>query len=64
MAILGPNSKCIKAPWYDGGLPLMSLHTARVRADHDKRRKVWEPGFTTKGFETLPFMVIFTLINE
>ena len=49
MAILGPNSKCIKAPWYDGGLPLISMHTARDRAVHDKRRKVWETGFTTKG---------------
>jgi hypothetical protein len=49
VALFGPSSKCIKAPWYDGGKPMMSMHSARDRAAHDKRRRVWEGGFTSKG---------------
>jgi hypothetical protein len=49
MALLGPSSKCTKAAWYDGGKPMTSLHTTRNRAFHDKRRRVWDKGFSAKG---------------
>jgi cytochrome P450 len=49
MAIQGPNSKCIKSSWYDGGKPRKSLHSVRDPAEHSWRRKVWEPGFSIKS---------------
>ncbi len=49
MTLLGPNSKCIKAAWYDGGKPMSSLHSTRNREFHDKRRRVWDKGFSAKG---------------
>jgi hypothetical protein len=48
VALLGPNSKCIKSAWYDGGNPMVSMHSTRDRAAHDKRRRVWDKGFSTK----------------
>lgn len=61
VALLGPNSKCIKAAWYDGGLPMISMHTARNRAVHDKRRKVWDRGFGAKGAYLLLIIVPLVL---
>ncbi|KAH8811348.1 cytochrome P450 monooxygenase-like protein [Xylogone sp. PMI_703] len=43
--ILGPRSRCSKAPWYDVSLPLISMHTARDKKAHDKRRRLWDHGF-------------------
>jgi hypothetical protein len=37
----GPQAKASKASWYDGSVPLTSMHTSRSRALHDRRRKVW-----------------------
>ena len=49
-AIAGLGSKCTKAPWYDGAaIPFPTLHTTRDRAAHDKRRKIWDRGFSAKG---------------
>ncbi|RDW77473.1 cytochrome P450-12 [Coleophoma cylindrospora] len=49
-AIGGSGSKCTKSAWYDvAGLPHKSLHLCRDRAAHDKRRKVWDRGFSAKG---------------
>ncbi|KAL2848581.1 cytochrome P450 [Aspergillus pseudoustus] len=46
---LGPQSKCIKAQWYTLELPAASMHTARSRAEHDRRRRVWSPAFSDKA---------------
>jgi hypothetical protein len=48
-AIMGARSTCTKGPWYDGGNPLVSMHQCRDRALHDKRRRVWDRGFSIKG---------------
>jgi hypothetical protein len=50
VALLGPNSKCTKAAWYDGGNPMVSMHSTRDRAAHDKRRRAWDKGFSIKGY--------------
>jgi hypothetical protein len=50
MALVGPNSKCIKAVWYNGGNPVVSMHTTRDRAAHDKRRRAWDKGVSVKGY--------------
>jgi cytochrome P450 len=49
------NSKCTKAAWYSQDLPLMSMHTTRDRAMHDRRRRAWAPAFSDRalrGYET------------
>ena len=48
-AIMGSRSTCTKSAWYDMGMPLVSLHQCRDRATHDKRRRVWDRGFSMKG---------------
>lgn len=53
--ISAADSKCTKAPWYQGDYPLISLHTTRDRAVHDRRRRVWAPAFSDKalrGYES------------
>ncbi|KAI1620861.1 putative P450 monooxygenase [Exophiala viscosa] len=48
-AVLGNKSKCNKAPWYDLDYPLMSMHTSRDRAIHDRRRRIWSPAFSDRA---------------
>lgn len=49
-ALIGLGSKCIKSPWYDVvALPHTTMHSERDRVTHDKRRKVWDRGFSTKA---------------
>ncbi|KAH8797552.1 cytochrome P450 monooxygenase-like protein [Hyaloscypha sp. PMI_1271] len=48
--ILGISSKCTKAPWYECvSYPNTSLHLTRSRVEHDKRRKIWDRGFSAKA---------------
>jgi len=47
--ISAPNSKCTKGPWYANDTPLISLHTTRDRAAHDRRRRIWAPAFSDKA---------------
>ncbi|CZR61640.1 related to pisatin demethylase cytochrome P450 [Phialocephala subalpina] len=51
-AIMGARSACTKAPWYDGGDPLVSMHQCRDRVLHDKRRRVWDRGFSMKALDS------------
>ena len=53
-ALYGHGSGCRKGSWYDQDKPLVSLHTARDRGFHDRRRRVWNPAFNgeaMKGYE-------------
>lgn len=53
--VSGNKSKCIKAEWYSQDVPLISMHTCRDRASHDRRRRIWSPAFSDKalrGYET------------
>jgi cytochrome P450 len=47
--ISGANSKCYKGTWYNQDLPLVSLHTSRDRAMHDRRRRAWAPAFSDRA---------------
>lgn len=38
-----------KAPWYDILLPEIAMSTARDKAVHDQRRRIWDHGFSIKG---------------
>ncbi|KAF7879414.1 hypothetical protein EAF04_000610 [Stromatinia cepivora] len=49
-ALIGLGSKCTKSPWYDViALPHITMHLERDRVKHDKRRKVWDRGFSAKS---------------
>ncbi|GLA73266.1 hypothetical protein AtubIFM55763_004175 [Aspergillus tubingensis] len=47
--IYGFKSACTKAPFYDLGAPVQSLHAHRNREAHDQRRRVWSLGFSDKS---------------
>ena len=49
VAIHGPQSKCVKGPWYNVLHPAVSLQMIRNKPDHIRRRKVWDRGFSAKG---------------
>jgi tryprostatin B 6-hydroxylase len=49
--IHGPDSTCRKADWYDNLKPLTAVNTSRVRSVHDKRRKIWDMGFSQKALD-------------
>jgi hypothetical protein len=51
-AIHGPNSKCIKAPWYDMLQKDRSIHATRKPHLHQARRKIWDQGFGTKALQS------------
>lgn len=57
-AVLGPLSKCYKAPWYDLSLPLVSLHNARDKQIHSKRRRVWDKGFNAQSLRNYESRVV------
>lgn len=50
MAIDGPRSECLKSEWYDLLHPSLALVTTRNKDIHAARRREWNAGFTTKGF--------------
>ncbi|KAE8137863.1 cytochrome P450 [Aspergillus pseudotamarii] len=65
--IYGFKSTCTKSAWYDGSAPLRSLHAHRNRADHDKHRRTWNPGFTDRalhGYEKRIQVYRQKLINQ
>lgn len=45
----GAKSRVTKGSWYDNDYPLTSLHTARDKQQHDRRRRVWAPAFADKA---------------
>ncbi len=48
-AVDGPGNICTKAVWYDLLLPEIALNTTRSKPDHDKRRRIWNHGFSAKA---------------
>ena len=48
----GYDNRCTKTAWYDFILPMVGLNTTRDKAFHDKRRRIWDQAFTTKGLVT------------
>lgn len=48
-AVDGPGNSCTKAVWYDLLLPEIALNTTRSKPDHDRRRRIWDSGFSTKA---------------
>lgn len=44
----GPGNKATKSPWYDFPLPHAGVGTLREKPLHDKRRRIWTKGMSTK----------------
>ncbi|KAF2680749.1 putative benzoate 4-monooxygenase cytochrome P450 [Lentithecium fluviatile CBS 122367] len=51
-AVHRPNSKCIKAPWYDMLQKDRSIHATRQPGLHQPRRRIWDQGFGTKALKS------------
>ncbi|GAB7355616.1 hypothetical protein MBLNU459_g6340t1 [Dothideomycetes sp. NU459] len=47
--IHGAQSGCVKSVWYDHLHPSSALLFFRDRATHDRRRRIWSPGFSDKA---------------
>ena len=47
--VYGLKSSCRKADWYDLTKPMVSMQTARTKAVHGQRRRVWSTAFSTKA---------------
>lgn len=45
----GPQSEVTKSHWYDADIPMISMHNARDRSVHARRRKYWAPAFSDKA---------------
>lgn len=48
-AIYSTKSSCGKGPWYNVLHPRLSLNMLRDKAEHARRRKVWDRGFGARG---------------
>lgn len=48
-ALHGAQSKCTKSDRYDVLKPSHSMHSTRTKADHGKRKRVWDHAFSVKG---------------
>ncbi|KAL8947425.1 MAG: hypothetical protein Q9222_006293 [Ikaeria aurantiellina] len=48
-AVDGPGNSCTKAVWYDLLLPELAVNTTRSKPAHDKRRRIWDQGFSSKA---------------
>ncbi len=48
-AMDGPGNACSKAVWYDFLVPEIAVNTTRDKASHDRRRRIWDRGFSTSG---------------
>jgi len=47
-AIHSTSSPCSKGPWY-AGIPRKSIQSTRDKAHHQRRRRVWDQGFSAKA---------------
>ncbi len=53
----GPRYECVS-------YPNTSLHLTRSRIEHDKRRKIWDRGFSAKGTPTYYLALIVKLTQS
>ncbi|KAK8008231.1 hypothetical protein PG991_010782 [Apiospora marii] len=49
LAVDGPGNRCTKPDWYDLLSPDKAVNTTRSLADHARRRRVWDRGFSPKA---------------
>lgn len=53
-AIYSTKSPVSKGPWYNLMEPRILLQGTRDKAEHARRRKIWDPAFTAKGVFNRP----------
>ncbi|TPX18354.1 uncharacterized protein E0L32_011729 [Thyridium curvatum] len=47
--IHGNSTTCVKGPWYNVHHPMVPIQMIRDKAEHRKRRQVWDRGFSSKA---------------
>ncbi|RAK97739.1 cytochrome P450 [Aspergillus ibericus CBS 121593] len=52
--VYGVGTTCVKGPFYDLMYPHRSLQMVRDKGYHSRRRRLWDRGFSSKGF---PFIL-------
>ncbi|PWY82104.1 benzoate 4-monooxygenase cytochrome P450 [Aspergillus heteromorphus CBS 117.55] len=61
MVVDGPQTKCIKAEWYDLLHPGLALVTTRDKKIHAARRRQWNRGFSSQSLRQYEEKVLFYL---
>lgn len=49
--IHGSDSDCTKADWYDNLKPLHAINTTRSKQVHERRRRIWDMGFSQRSLD-------------
>ena len=57
--IHGSESPCTKADWYDNLKPLHAINTTRSKQLHEKRRRIWDMGFSQKSLDMYEPRVLY-----
>ena len=57
--IHGSDSPCTKADWYDNLKPLYAVNTTRSKQLHEKRRRIWDMGFSQKSLDMYEPRVLY-----
>ena len=57
--IHGSESPCTKADWYDNLEPLHAVNTTRSKQLHEKRRRIWDMGFSQKSLDMYEPRVLY-----
>ena len=57
--IHGSESLCTKADWYDNIEPLHAVNTTRSRQLHERRRRIWDMGFSQRSLDTYEPRVLY-----
>lgn len=57
--IHGSESPCTKADWYDNLKPLHAINTTRSKQLHEKRRRIWDMGFSQRSLDMYEPRVLY-----
>lgn len=57
--IHGSENPCAKADWYDNLKPLHAINTTRSKQLHEKRRRIWDMGFSQKSLDMYEPRVLY-----
>ena len=63
-AMLRGHNDFTKAAWYDFLNPLVALNATRDKDFHDRRRRIWDRAFTTKGTLSLKYSNLDAMANH
>lgn len=62
-AVLGPKSRCTRAAWYEMAHPIRAIFHTRSKAEHEKRRKVWSSGLSSRALKAYQPRIEFNIAS-